>query len=175
MATVKFNQTRFERQIAKAVKSIPYDRIGRTVVKRIKRVTRSGVSTVTEKRFKGLKRSTIRARKSLARFNTTHARYGSRKSNLTFSGQLVNATAFARFNKKDGAELNFFVRPTTRKPYKTKSGRPVKVKNPIDNARLAEIMADNGREFLGLDSKGLDGVIKIITSHLNREIRKLNR
>ncbi len=177
MAEVLFNVNKINNAILKAVKSAPYDRIARTTVKRIKRVTRAGVSPVTGKRFKRLKASTIKTRTRLAKLNKTHKSFGESKSNLTFTGQLVNALVFAKFIRSSFTELNFFVNPTTRKKLRTgkKSRKGGKRSKPIDNARLGDIQAEGGRPFVGLDSKGFSMVTKIFKSHLLRELRKINK
>lgn len=184
MASIKFNKKAINARLQEAVKTVPFDRIARSTVKNIKDLTRQGTSPVTGKAFEPIKGITQKHRQYLERYNRTHSKYRFYKSNLTFTGQLLNAVTFAKFRFKDGIGISIFVNPTSRKPYKTGNKRKSKKipKAPPDNAKLGEYMRDGDpkknrppRPFLGV-SKEQDGKIrKIISRHLRRELNKFRR
>lgn len=108
--------------------------------------------------------STIERREYLANYNTTSASYRAARSNLTFTGQLLNAITFERI--VGGVRL--FFKDTKRKPYKGKRGT---YKNAPTNAEVAEFLADQGRGAFGVD----EGLAKQITSAVTRFIRRALR
>jgi hypothetical protein len=184
LANVKFDKRRLQGKLQEFVKTVPYDRIARSTVKNIKDLSRSGISPVTNKPFAPLKGITQKHRQYLERFNRTHSKYKFYKSNLTFTGQLLNAITYARFNFKDGVGLSIFVNPTSRKRYKTGNKRrsDKRPQAPPDNSKLGEYMRDGDssknrppRPFLGVSKKQDDKIRNIISRHLRRELNKFNR
>lgn len=73
----------------------------------LKQEIRAGKNPKTGKNYRGLKESTISHRQYIARNNPTHPAYSPSKSNLTLTGNLVNAIQ-SRFDKAKGI-LSIFV------------------------------------------------------------------
>jgi hypothetical protein len=116
-----------------------------------------------------LSRSWIEQRQRLAAFNQTHPAYSPKRSNLTLTGQLLDAVSFRVKNNR--AEV--FVAESTRRGYAyvpsrgPRKGQTVTAKAPT-NAKLAEFLGEQGRFFLGLSPKEK----KIISNRVRQLLRK---
>jgi hypothetical protein len=78
----------------------------------------------------------------LARKDIKLGEFGSRnKSNLTLSGQMLNALD----KKVHGKQVDIFIKNTARQAIKPTHKRPSQT-----NAQVANFVAENGRPFLGL-------------------------
>jgi hypothetical protein len=116
--------------------------------------------------------STIRQREYLSRFNSTHGTFRPNRSNLTITGQLIDAVFGERIGTADDSlRLRWSVADTTRTPYKT--GPKGIAKNTPDNKTLAEYQADKGRKFIGLDNKSRQQITNELTRVLRRKLKSL--
>lgn len=109
-----------------------------------------------------LAKSSIKNREYLEEYNITDSRFSLKRSNLTFSGQLLKSL-FARF---EPGKIIIEANNDVRKPYNSKNGP---ANQRITNSELAGYLEENGRTFLGLDAKGQE----IIRAFVVRQVRRL--
>lgn len=123
-------------------------------------------ATSRKRRFTRLSGRTIERRRRMAEYNTTHSDYSSSRSNLTFSGQLINSIkAFIR-RTKGVIEL---IPTGRRKPYKLKSGRLSKSR-PL-NRDVVSAQEDMGRFLMIPTKKQREGLIEIIKKHMRQALK----
>ena len=92
--SIEFDKNKLLEQIGNALQKIDLERAARFVVNNIKDNTRKGKSVVTDSAFKALSPYTIEKRKKLGQTNRTHPKFKPNFSNLTLTGQLLNALTF---------------------------------------------------------------------------------
>jgi len=97
--------------------------IAELVVYNIKGYTRKGKTMVTDGNLKTLEKSTIKNRKYLAKNNPTHPSFKPPKSNLTITGQLLDALVYRI--KTVGSKITIYFNNNIRKPYKGNKGQPI--------------------------------------------------
>jgi len=120
-----------------------------------RRRTQSANSRLVDKKFFLPRIQAQRARKRGSVVSTP-----TRRSNLTFTGQLLKALNY-KVNKTVHA-VTVFVEKTKRKYGGTKK----------TNADVAKLVSEGGREFLGLDKKAKQQIEKMFLRHVRRSIRK---
>ena len=137
---VKFNPSTVQKVRNKVLSAID-DKVLDFVVDDLKETIRSGTNPKTGKPYKKLAESTIRHREFYAKINSTHPEYAPRRSNLTFTGQLVDSIKGKL--KRTSKSVMIEIEPTgTHQGIKLKSGK----RSPsIKNKKLAEFLADMGR------------------------------
>lgn len=174
MATFR-DLTKFLNDIADDLVKDASPLAARTVVDLIKGETRSGKQLPSKgsgraKRQPALERSTKKYRNYIKRTPTKkHPAFSPNRSNLTISGQLIDALDF----KVTRTGFEVFVKDSNRTAYST-LGLINRAKNstPPNNQKLAEFLADAGRSFVGIDNKGLKQVSNIFEDEIRRQIRK---
>lgn len=140
------------------------DEIGKKSVDYIRGVTRSGKNLASNSKHAPLADSTVRNRKYLDDFNSTASTYSPKRSNVTFSGQLLDSLTFEKVTRG----INILFPPDLRKPYRTAN----KAGKANSNKKIYEYLVEQGRGFLGIDDK-LKGIIKsTIRNFLRRSLRK---
>jgi hypothetical protein len=144
---------------------------------RIRNFSRSGRSLVTAARFKDIsdgysisrRLRTFQERNSPLSdvFLETSSRDpfsdvapGSRKSNISVTGQLLDSLRPKVFPRKK----RIIIEPTGTRSYGDSQG--------ISNKQVATELADGGRPFLGLDSVGIRSVKNEILRELRKQIKK---
>lgn len=155
-----------------------FERIGRFTVRNNKELVRTGLSPATEKDIPALRTNTIKLKAIRAQFNKTSKFYIPGLSNLTFSGQLLNAMTFELVRKPIGFNVEIFIKDTPhRNPKGTRKDAPRKT-----NAQIAaEIEKGNSsnnqvpRPFIGIDAKATEQIRKILIQHLKKQLRRTNR
>lgn len=145
------------------------DKVGQMIVEPMK----EGVNPVTGKPYKPLASSTIANRRAMAKYNQTSPRFSPDKSNLTFSGQLLDSIKHRIVISKS----IIIIEPTgTRRAYRKKSGKPAK-RSVKTNKELAKIHSKGGkkskkggrlpkREVLKISKKKLKEVNQFIKREL---------
>lgn len=134
---------------------------------------KKGKNPKTGRRYKALASSTIDQRKRMARYNDTSPDFSPRRSNLTFSGQLLDSITAKIFVTKSIVEIE----PRgTRRKYRKKNGKPVK--GPaLKNKTLAEYH-DKGkgrlpkRNIFSVSKKNVRKISKLIRSAVTRRFNK---
>lgn len=143
--------------------------IGSEAIRLIRGETRSGKSIPQSAKHRSLSPAWIVRRGQLSAFNSTHETYSQRRSNLTFTGQLLDSLIYRV--KRSIVEIS--VPPSARTPYQyvptrgPRKGRTVNAKAP-SNAKLAEYLAEQGRTFLGIGAAQK----KIIAGQVKQLLRK---
>lgn len=161
-------------RIRKSLKAKPLlNAMASIVVDDIKRNTRTkrgftesqlGSATIGKReKLPALKESTQRTRRGMARYNTTTDVYSPARSNLSFTGQLIQSVTY----KIKRGIIQVFAKGT-RKPYRTRDGRAVKGRK-LTNDALVGHLEDKGFYFLGIDKLSAKKIRALIV----REIRRL--
>jgi hypothetical protein len=162
MARVKFDPSRAARGFKKRVNKATNDKklqrnIGDTITDRVKSKARAGNPLNTPGRFPKLKPSTIAARRRLK--GKKHPAFSPATSNLTITGQLIDAVNFKRVS---GGLFEIFIDKSKR----TKSGEP-------NNRQLAGFLEK--RRFTIFSKKGLlrdKTILRSIKKLLRKTLRK---
>lgn len=138
---------------------------------RIFKFAKSGKSLAekTAKSFKQLAEVTKKIKKAWAgKGGRTGSFFGPNKSNLTATGQLLDALKYS-YRKGDN-KVKIFVDNTSR-PIKGPVLRGQKEEN-LTNAQVARRVARDGRPFLGMDELGKQRIIQLVKRKLRDEIKK---
>ena len=147
--------------------------VGRYTVKRIKDQTRLGKSLVTNSPLKPITGTTTRLKEMDISFGTKVSKfYSLGASNLTFTGQLLNAIFFILKPIKGNFGVIIGVNNKLRK--KTQREKFDKTP-PKSNKQVADEVAAAGRPFMGMDKIGRDEITKIINRFFIRELRRLGK
>jgi hypothetical protein len=166
-----------------AKKKIP-NNLGRFLVSQIKKITRAGFQMQHKggrSKFATLKNDTVVNRIKLSEWNNTHKLYAPARSNLTFSGQLLDALTFKY--DKGNQKLEIFVDDTQREPYITGSigftgddiSAPTSEARYVSNADVSKGLADQGRNFVAIDKELDKQLANRLLKILNRELIRLRR
>jgi hypothetical protein len=166
--------------------------VGETVVTDIKFQTRRGVSPVTGERFKPLKQSWINKREAIAFVSSTDPAFSKNRSNLTLSGQLLDAL---RMSVAGVGKIKLFFEGS-HQPYLAKyveifkRKRPVRggfttirkgrsgsrqVGNILPNELLAQYVAENGRPFMGVRDTLKPRLNRIVIAYIRRATRVFSK
>lgn len=172
-AKIKWKIQTTQAVIRRAIDS-SLDKIGQYVVKQIKGETRRGNEIITDGSTaaqKPLKKPSIENRKRLEDYNNTHSTYSPDRSNLTFSGQLLDAVTYKLSSKQNQDIVSIYVDDSTRRPYVTsKKGKKSK---PLKNSDLAEFQLEKGRKFIGINKQMKEEILNLITQAIRRSIKKI--
>ena len=153
-----------KKELAQILRKIKADkRLAEAVVEE----TKKGNFADGEGKIPALKPSTIERRKRLSEVNRTGSDFSPGRSNVTFSGQLLNAV---KGLVKNNATIEVFVSDSIHNQYKgIKKNRLGK---PMRNREIAEHLADQGRDFVRVPKDELEAVTKDFTKELAKEITK---
>lgn len=132
--------------------------------KEYKRDRRKGINPKTGRNYKRLTENWIERKSRLAGKNVTHRSYRKNKSNLTFTGQLIDSIRFF-FNKtKFRVEIEVIGK---HKPYIGVNGK--NLGRSRTNADIAEALEDQGRPLVSLSKK----LLRDIRIRYEKALRKL--
>lgn len=109
----------------------------------------------------------IKRRKRLATVNQTADWYGPKKSNITFTGQLINALSFS----VRGTMVILGFADTVRTPYTNLNG--TQAKGRLTNKKLSEYLAESNGSLIGLTEPMRKRVISIVQKRLRAILRVL--
>jgi hypothetical protein len=150
------------------------DEVGKTVVTDIQFQTRRGQSIPENARLKPLSSRWIKDRQLIADATDTNQVYSPKRSNLTLTGQLLDALSWRIVTDKKGTIETFF--KGIRRPYFRKSkrtGKVTEIKTKISNEELAEYV-QRDRPFVGVRDQVVRRIKNIVISYLRRSSRVLN-
>ena len=175
---VKFNSQSAAKSLAEKFNKVKLNRqmneeIGEFVVERIKLQARRGKPLNDTGSFPDLKDVSVDIRKALSDVNATHPTFSPARSNITFTGQLINALTFS-FNRSEGL-IELFVAKTRRNKIRrlVQFGRdPQVVFNQTVDRRLRK------RGFKMFTPRGVkmnNSVIKRINNIVKRTLRRALR
>jgi hypothetical protein len=119
-------------------------------------------------RFPPLSKAWIKYRKKLAEVNQTGLGYGPRKSNITFTGQLVNAIRYKSNTSRK--EVVIDLDDSKRQQYMGLRGKPIGDPG-LTNQQLAKYMDKNGLTFIGLTAQMKTRAIQMVERSLRRMLR----
>lgn len=168
MARITLDVSRFKKKIALIEKIVNADtlknEIGETAKKYISGQVRLGKDVETQQKFTPLKESTIEKRKYLQNYNKTHPAYSSKRSNLTFTGQLIDSITF----EKILGGVRLFFKDKARIQYK---GKNKTYKQSATNSEIAEYQESMGRRILGINKQLEIQIIRKIKSFIRLVLR----
>lgn len=130
--------------------------------------TRTGKDVLNNTVQPALKKTTVKRREYLEPYNDRHKTYSKARSNLTFTGQLLDSLKWE--SMKGGFKV--LVPATQREPYKGKKGTYKTTKKPVTNARVARGLKAQGREFLGVDKSLTKQIQSIVRNFIRRSFRR---
>lgn len=141
--------------------------VGQVVVEDVVEQTRRREKSIPNKLkdLKLLKESWIRRKTKLAQYNNADPEYQEGRSNLTFTGQLLNSFKWAVTGP---GKLKLFF-DGIHKPYKDKDGKAVG--KPITNEELAGYVAKQGRPFVGVRPVIERRIGRIVRSYVRRALK----
>jgi hypothetical protein len=134
-------------------------------LKSIQGETRRGNNLLNEDgkvKLKPLENSTVRSRTSLARYNDTHPVFSPKRSNLTITGQLLDALEYS----VQGNKVTITVQDSRRTPYQGRGGPHQG--NPPTNRDVAIYQAEMGRDFVQIDNQTLGRIRRLLTQSIRR-------
>lgn len=152
---VKFDKARLEAELKKRVQDAIQDpalldEIGKFTVDRIRFEARRQKPLNESRSFPDLKDSSKRIRKNLEKYNDTTRVYQSGRSNVSFTGQLLDGLIHKVIQSRAAIQVFF---DGTRFPYKTKDGFQKLDSKSKTNKGVAEDLFSRG--FVVFDNKGL--------------------
>ena len=150
-------------------------KMGEEIVRMNQTLIRSGqmpkrIADGGSPKFPPLSERWIDRRKKLKKFNDTGLGYGDRKSNITFTGQLVRAIGYKVF--PSAKTINIEIDDSERKPYIMLNGKPSKSKPP-SNKELGKYMAEKGLIFIGLTNQMKERTKQILERKLRQMLRTI--
>jgi hypothetical protein len=128
------------RQTAKEILSNPAlkQEVGTFAVERVKYQARAGKPFNATDKFPELKDSTVKNRKYLGKYNTTHDVFDPEFSNLTITGELLDSLA----SLDEGDTLLRIAFTGMHKPYVGAKGQ--RISKPIMNETLGKYLSEKG-------------------------------
>lgn len=175
--TVKYPKAAIRAEIESDIKKILgqdelSNLVGGTVTERIKLNAKSGKPLNNTGTFPSLAESTIENRVRLSKLNNTASVYSPKRSNLSFTGQLLESLSFKRIQSRAFLIEIFFDKDRT--PYKTgqKSTAKLGEKNKTNKA-LAKTLDEIG--FTVFSKDGIEknrALIRRVVNEVQSFIRK---
>jgi hypothetical protein len=181
MAKIKFDANKaaqdFKRKVDKVIQQKEVEQsIGDFLVERVRLEARRGSPLNSSRSFPPLADSSKAIRRAKSRRNTTHPGFDADRSNLTFSGQLIDAITFKRSTK---SEFTLFVDDNRRRPL---TGDTESLSNDEVDKRLRRGVTSRQygrREFILFDLKGIRSdpnissrIKEILLRYLRRQLRR---
>lgn len=168
-AKVTFKLDNLKQKIKAVANELKDQKFGDHIAEQIvRKIRKDGYNYKTGKSHKPLKQSTIEMRKSLAKYNKTHSDYSPTKSNLTFTGRLLNSIKARITAKSKGIVMRIDV-SGSHAPYKGK-GRTHGERQ--SNKSIREQLAKQGRDPLALNKKSKDSLTRILTAIIKERLFK---
>lgn len=152
----------------KAINKSTLDEIGGQVVELNRKSIRQGKNPNSGESFPALSPEWIKRRNRIAPRNELAEFYRPRKSNLTFSGQLLDALHYKSDTSDRSVTVKFL--DSRRKPYRGVKNNELKGRG-LTNKKLAGYISERIGEFIGLTEQ----MEKRVTSIIERRVRSLLR
>lgn len=138
------------------------EKAGKIITDNIKSDSKLGKSYTGDK-FPPLEKSTKEYKKYLAPFNTLGDLYGPRKSNITFTGQLIKSIIY----KVKANTIEIFSKEN-RQPYKGPNGA---FKNTATNPEILGHLKKRGWDILGVSKSSKKQIVSKFKELLRRKMR----
>lgn len=116
-------------------------------------------------KFQPLKKSTIKRREELAKYNQNGTLFNSKKSNLTLTGKTLNSISFI---VSDVKSLLSIVSDGDHPGYVQKNGKRTK---SVPFKDILRWQRKKGRNVFGVSARMYKTVVSMIKSHLRRELK----
>lgn len=116
-------------------------------------------------KFQPLKKSTIKKREELAKYNQNGTLFSPKKSNLTLTGKTLNSISFIVSNEKP---LVSIVSDGDHPGYVQKNGKRTK---SVPFKDILRWQREKGRNVFGVSARMYKTVVSMIKSHLRRELK----
>lgn len=144
--------------------------IGDKTVEQTKAFNRAGKSPNGTRHTK-LETSTIESKKRLSKTNKTSEFYRDGFSNLTFTGQLIDAIKLKNIDRENSSVI--IVAEGQRQPYKNSKGKVTQKArdNTPTNEKLVEYLRDMKRFVFGINKQIENNINKIVRKYLNQKIK----
>jgi hypothetical protein len=144
--------------------------VGTLATELLKFTSRKGTSPQTGEKFKPLSKGWINKRDKISESTRTHQAYSKRRSNLTLTGQLMDAINHSVIGRTIRITIDGI-----HEPYKMKTRNGLStVGKRIRNSDLARYVAEAGRSFFGfsraLEEKLLTQAKKIVIRYIRRNL-----
>tara|TARA_R100000388_G_C7217866_1_gene147202 strand:+ start:430 stop:969 length:540 start_codon:yes stop_codon:yes gene_type:complete len=178
--TVKVKLDNLSNRIKKAVRGMRSDKFTQKLTDMtMKPVQDDAFRYKTGKKFRRLSKGTIRNRKQIAKYNTTHPKYELTKPNLTITGRFLRSFKFkigSRGNsilfKLDARGTHAPYRRADKKQAGTKKnffGQETKPK-PVPNKVIRKRMAEIGRDPIEFSKKYTKLIMDIVKEELQSRL-----
>lgn len=149
------------------------EEVGTYAVDRIYKTTKSGYSLAygeTRTKLSPLSDGYKKYRRKYDKAGgSTGELFGPSRSNLTFTGQLLESITHRIFPTKK--QIDVFVPDTKRTPPTRISTRKITPKAEPSNKEVAVNVAENGRAFIGMDASGYRSIMNIFLRDLRDRMR----
>lgn len=140
--------------------------VGLFLVKRIRQFARSRKPMSKTRKLPNLSDKWKKRRGKLSKVNPTHKTYSQNRSNITFTGELLNSIAF-KYNRKSG----FTIFP--KGMHKGYIGLKGKRGKSVSNADIVKGLDKLGYKFMTeIDKQGIKRIKALYIRFLRRELRK---
>lgn len=116
-------------------------------------------------KLEDLKKSTIKRREELAKYNQNGTLFNPKKSNLTITGKTLNSISFIVSNVKP---LILITSDGDHPGYVQKNGKRTK---SVPFRDILRWQAEKGRNIFGISSRMYGTVVKMIKSHIRRSLK----
>lgn len=175
---LKFNQATIDKIQAQTTLNINemikspalLSELGDVVIKDIKRIARTGKNPITGGKFIPLSKGWIKRRGQLAETNQTDPTYKQNRSNITFTGQLLNSMG-KRINKNilqimfEGIHRRYNRSISLLK----RSGKPLKTPKQLTNEQLAQYVGEL-RPFFYVRETLLPQLKSVVIRYIRRKL-----
>ena len=171
-AQIKFDKKAFATLVKQKIDEVYEDEanlkeIATKLLQINKRTIRKGIDPLTGEKFPKNTKQTIERRKQMAQINFTDPSYGPNKSNLTFTGQLVEAMK-ASVAKK---QITIEVEDSKREPLVGAKGKLLKTR--ATNLDVQKGMRDIGRNMLGMTEEMTIALENFLIRKIKQKLRTL--
>lgn len=134
----------------------------------VNKIRKDGHNFGTGQKHKPLAQSTIEMRSSLSKYNNTHPEYSAEKSNLTFTGRLLNSIKARITAKSKGIVMRIDV-SGSHAPYKGKRKTHGKRQS---NKSIRDALAKQGRDPLGLNTASKNKLTQLLIAIMRERLFK---
>ena len=130
---------------------------------------RRGIQVSKDKPFAPLKSSTIKRRRNLQKYNSTHGDYSLTKSNATFSGEFLDSYVTFFENRNHGFSVGYIISDSKHSGYNTGSSTIANRRSYSQiRARLRRLQMDPA----GIKQSKDSPLYRNIKEFIKREMRK---
>lgn len=141
--------------------------IGETVVRMNAKNARTGKASDGSS-FPPLSQKWKQQRGELAKVNDTHLAYGQGRSNVTFTGQLIDGLMYEIDERTKTVTVKF--NNEVRVPYKNMDGS--RRKESVRNSEIAQFLTEKGWKLVGINKEMNDRILFLIEAAIRQVLNK---